>query len=125
MKEILAESVKILEKAIVSIELQELEKELCRRDILYWFKNYAYTDRNASLYDNTYPDVLPFIPYEFQEECITEVRDSIIKGESVFIEKSRQMGISWLIIAVFVYGFLFHNHKYLVLSQKQDDVDKL
>jgi hypothetical protein len=35
------------------------------------------------------------------------------------------MGISWLIMAVFVYWFTFHNHKYLVLSQKQDDVDKL
>ena len=34
------------------------------------------------------------------------------------------MGFSWLIMAIFVYGFLFHNHKYLVLSQKQDDVDK-
>ena len=30
-----------------------------------------------------------------------------------------------MIIGIFVYGFLFYNHKYLVLSQKQDDVDKL
>ena len=27
-------------------------------------------------------------------------------------------------MAIFVYGFIFYNHKYLVLSQKQDDVDK-
>ena len=35
------------------------------------------------------------------------------------------MGISWIIVAIFVYGFIFHNHKYLILSQKQDDVDKI
>lgn len=124
MKKILEERIEILEKAKNNKKLQEVEKEMCKRDILYYFKNYVYTDKNSSLYDETYPDVLPFIPYPYQEECIKEVWDSIMKGESVFIEKSRQMWFSWLIMAIFVYGFLFHNHKYLVLSQKQDDVDK-
>jgi hypothetical protein len=35
------------------------------------------------------------------------------------------MGISWLVMAVFVYGFIFHNHKYHVISQKETDVDKI
>lgn len=34
------------------------------------------------------------------------------------------MGLSWMIVAVYVYGFIFHNHKYLMISQKEDDVDK-
>ena len=103
----------------------EIELSACKQDILYWFKNYAWTDKNDSLYPKEYPTVIPFMPYPFQEECIVEVWDSIIKWESVFIEKSRQMGISWIIVAIFVYGFIFHNHKYLILSQKQDDVDKI
>ena len=28
-------------------------------------------------------------------------------------------------MAVFVYGFVFHNHKYHVISQKETDVDKI
>ena len=71
------------------------------------------------------PAVLPFIPYPFQEEMITEIWDSIVKDEPVFLEKSRQMGASWVIVGIYVYGFIFHNHKYLMGSQKQDDVDKL
>lgn len=124
IKEILVERVKLLEKAKNNKQLQNIEIEMCKRDILYFFKEYLYTDKNSSLYDETYPDVLPFIPYPYQVECIKEVWDSIMKGESVFIEKSRQMWFSWLIMAIFVYGFVFYNHKYLVLSQKQDDVDK-
>lgn len=34
------------------------------------------------------------------------------------------MGLSWLIVGTFVYGYLFHNHKYLMISQKEEDVDK-
>lgn len=125
MKQILEDRINLLEICKGSPEAQDNENELCRRDILYYFKNYAFTDRNANLYDGTYPNVLPFLPYEFQEECILEVWDSIVNWDLVFIEKSRQMWISRLIMAVFVYWWVFHDHKYLVLSQKQDDVDKL
>lgn len=124
LKEELERRVLLLEKASKSKELQELEIEMCRRNPMHFFNNYLYTDKNSNLYWPEYPDVIPFIPYPYQEECIKEVWDSIEKGEPVFIEKSRQMGFSWLIMAIFVYWFLFHNHKYLVLSQKQDDVDK-
>ena len=79
MKKILAERVEILEKAKNNKRLQDIEKEMCKRDILYYFRNYVYTDKNSSLYDETYPDVLPFIPYPYQEECIREVWDSIMK----------------------------------------------
>lgn len=117
--------VTLLAKAKDNLQLQSIEMELCRRDILYWFRNYVYTDKNNSLYPAEYPDVLPFLPYEFQEEMVTEIWDSILTGESVFLEKSRQMGASWVIMAIYDYGFVFHNMKFLALSQKQDDVDKL
>jgi len=125
MQEILLQRAEIVKDCLKSVEAQIGYKEICKQDILFWFKNFVYTDKNDSLYWPEMPNILPFIPYPFQEECILEVWDSICKGEPVFIEKSRQMGISWLIMAVFVYGRCFHNHKYLVLSQKQDDVDKL
>ena len=34
------------------------------------------------------------------------------------------MGLSWVIVGIFVYGFIFHDHKYLMISQKETDVDK-
>ena len=125
MQETLEQRIKVLEKCKSNPQLQAIENELCFRDILYWFRNYTYTDKNNSLYDKTMPSVIPFIPYPFQEELITEVWDCVVNWEPVFIDKSRQMGISRVLMWVFVYWFLFHNHKYLCISQKENDVDKL
>lgn len=135
MKDIILKRIDLLIKANKSKELQQIEIELCKRDILYFFNNYLYTDKNTNLFNNDESNVIPFIPFDFQKECIKEIWSSIINWTkslkdrtdltNVFIEKSRQMGISWLIMAIFVYGYIFYNHKYLVISQKEDDVDKI
>lgn len=135
MQEILIQRVAILEKAMNNKELQDIEIELCRRDILYFFKNYLWTDRNPTFFDNTYPDILPFIPFPFQEEYITQVWESIEEWNkpvsqrkpwvltNVFIEKSRQMWISWITAWILLYWFLFHNHKYTIISRTAEEVD--
>jgi len=126
--------VKLLSKAHNNPKIYCIEMELCKRDIFHWFNNYVYTDRNKSLFTLEEETTIPFIPFEFQREAIDEIWKSIIDGTkpiekrtellNVFIEKSRQCGISWLVVSIFVYGFLFHDHKYLMISQKEDDVDK-
>jgi hypothetical protein len=102
---------------------------------LYWFKHYAWTDRNTSLFNSDVAWVIPFTPFPFQEEAIREIWSSIMTWTkpvwerteltNILIEKSRQMWLSWLIIAIFVYGFVFHDHKYHVISQKEELVDKI
>ncbi len=67
----------MLSKCKDNPELQAIEIAICKKDILYWFRNYMYTDKNAKLFDNTYPSVVPFIPFPFQEEAILEMRESI------------------------------------------------
>ena len=135
MKEILQERVEFLIKAKNNPELQNLEIELCKRDILHFFKNHLYTDKNKNLFTGDETSVMPFIPFPFQEEAITEIWDSIMTGTkpiherddftNVFIEKSRQMWMSWIIVGIFVYWLIFHDHKYLMISQKEVDVDKI
>jgi len=68
---------KFLIKANKSVQLQKIEIEYCKRDILYFFKNYLYTDKNSNLFSSEDPSVIPFIPFEFQEELILEVWASI------------------------------------------------
>jgi len=135
MYDILRERVELLMRYNADSTLQAIEKALCKADILYFFRNYLYTDKNTTLFYNDEPSVIPFIPFAFQEELITEVWASIVEGTkpisqredftNVFIEKSRQMWVSRVLVGIFVYGWLFHDHKYLMISQKEDDVDKL
>ena len=131
----LLERVELLKKAKDDPKLQHAEMEWCRRDILYWFRSYLYTDRNPTMFDDSYPNVLPFVPFPFQEEAIEEIRESIwewskpVKDRKpwvltdVFIEKSRQMGMSWLVAGIFLYWFLFHWHKYTIISRTAEEVD--
>lgn len=135
-KAILLHRVKLLDKAKNNKLLQDVEIATCKQDILYFFKNYLYTNRNDTIFSSEEPDDLPFIPFDFQEEYIREVRESITEGNkpvherkpwvltNVFVEKSRQMGISWLTAAIFLYWFLFHKHKYTIISRTEDEVDK-
>ena len=130
----LEERLELLNKTRNNPKLQAIEIELCKQDILYWFNNYAYTDKNKSLFTQDEPTELPFILFPFQEEMVTEIRNSIMDGTkplkdrveltNVFIEKSRQMGASWVIIGIFTYWMLFHWLKFHCISQKETDVDK-
>ena len=78
MKSIIEYRVKLLSKAKESNQLQAVEIESCKKDILYFFKTYLFTDRNNNLYSSEEPNIIPFMPYEFQEEYITEVWNSIM-----------------------------------------------
>lgn len=134
IQENLAERLNILTKAKNNIVLQWIEIEICKRDILYFFRYYLYTDKNDTFFNWQFQEI-PFIPFWFQEEFITEIWESITEWSkpiwerkpwvltNVFVEKSRQMWISWLIAWIYLYWFIFFKHKYTVISRTAAEVD--
>lgn len=133
-RENIEKRVQFMKKAWQDDDYKSLLIEKCRRDIVFFFNYFLYTDKNPWFYWPEYPYEVPFILFDFQEEFIVDLWSAIQEWRkpiserkmptNVFVEKSRQMWLSWLILWVFVYWYLFHNHKYLCLSQKEDDVDK-
>lgn len=134
MRDELEKRVKLLAKAQNNPQLQALEIELCKRDILHFFRNYLYTEANKTMFSGE-ESIIPFIPFPFQEEYVLEVWESIVEWNkpvsernpeiltNIFVEKSRQMGISWITMWIFVYGFIFHKHKYTAISRTEEEVD--
>jgi hypothetical protein len=75
---------------------------------------------------------LPFVPYEYQIEELEVIHRAVTRGEGVNGQKSttlwlksRDMGLTWLVLMYFVWDFLFNEGSYHVGSFKEVEVDKL
>lgn len=121
LRQNLLERLEIQKSCSDNKEKQLAAIELCRRDILYFFKWFAWT------YDpRITPSELPFIPYEpYQTNYIKEVNTEIEAGVSSLTEKSRDMGVTWAVLGIFVYRWLFLDETFLIGSRKQELVDTI
>lgn len=99
---------------------QDAAFELISRDIGYFFDFFMWTyDPRVS------PSDLPFLLYPYQDEYIHELNNDIANGVSQLVEKTRDMGVTWMVLGVFVYRFLMFDENFLVGSIVEDSVDKL
>lgn len=90
----------------------------CKNDPCFFF-NYLLWTYNPRLNDPH----LPFILYPYQTEFVRKIVDSIEHETDVWIEKSRDMGFSWLILGILLRWFLFKWRASLLWSYKDTYVD--
>lgn len=78
------------------------EIEICRRDVLHFINRWCLTyDPRAQM------RTMPFVLYDFQEEAIRWIDDRYTKKEVGIIEKSRDMGVTWLFCGWTLHKWLF------------------
>lgn len=67
---------------------------------------------------------LPIVLFDYQRDAVRYIVDHIDRGVNFLIEKSRDMGVSWLICYIFVWYWLFHDGINLLIgSYKEKLVD--
>ncbi len=102
-----------------------------KQSLLFWINAFAWTFRQKGV-DETGNDVpifgdachVPFITWPIQDEAVTAIQECIAAGEDVNLEKSRDMGASWLILAVFAWYWMFTDSTQLgCVSRKESLVD--
>ena len=72
------------------------------------------------------PTTMPFILFPRQEEFIDWLVERWMAREDWLCEKSRDMGLSWLCVAIAVWMWLFHDGSVVGFgSRKEEYVDKL
>jgi len=123
LDELLDKRANILRKAKANRKLQSALKDKCKDDIFFWLENFVwiYEPRKS-------PPRIPMSVennFEYQVDIINKLVECIEDGKDLFIEKSRDMGLSWSIMVVFTWGWLFHGWNTLVGSRKEEEVDKL
>ena len=121
VNERLRKRVLLLDKAEKDLELRAELLELCKRDPVFWINNFCWT------YNPNYPSSCQDIPFElfpFQTFFVEEVVKCIRQKEDFAIEKSRDMGASWLLLMIMQWFWLFEpSVSFLLGSKKEYDVD--
>lgn len=66
----------------------------------------------------------PFVLWECQRDAAVEIIDGVRDGRDVVVRKTRDMGASWLLCAVAVWGWMFKGWQSLLVSRVEDLVDR-
>lgn len=95
--------------------------EWCRQDPVFYVNTFVWQynpkKRNG-------PTVAPFVLWDFQVDALLAIFRAIKDGGDLVIEKSREMGASWLCLIAFEYLWHFEAYqKFLCVSRNADMVD--
>lgn len=102
---------------------REEELRTCERDVVHWFQYWAWSldPRVTAL------PVVPFYPFNFQEDTIRELDQLIlVRRTDAVLDKSRDQGASWIAIDLSVHHWRFIPFfQALFGSYKEELVDSL
>lgn len=103
-------------------EVREAIRAMCARDILFYI-NFSVWTFSPKMYQD-WPN-RPMITWAYQDVAILAIDDAITYGYNLLIEKSRDMGASYMCLLVMEWRFHFREAQtFLMVSEKQDLVDK-
>ena len=118
-----------------NMKAQAYERELCFSDrfpqtnLIHFCRNHIWIEEPRKFYLDLYGfqnTMIPFCPFDFQQDFLIEVRDRIVAGTDLLCEKSRDMGATWMVLVVMVWFFLNPNmsgSQFLLGSNKFENVD--
>jgi hypothetical protein len=96
---------------------------MCREDVLFWIDAYVWQFNPKSV-GTASLELGPFVTWDYQRAAVRKVLDCIDRKRDLVIEKSRDMGASWLCLLVMAWGMLFHgSKKFLCVSRNEKAVD--
>lgn len=111
----------VIQLASEDREFADTMKEACNIDPLFFFNGFVWTyDPRCTVVNSSN---VPFILYPFQEDAIVKILNAI--GEhDILIEKSRDMGASWMCVGAITWCYLFDKRlSFLFGSRVEDYVD--
>lgn len=103
----------------------------CSQSLLFFVNSFCFTLRvfepsETGEVQQAQYNHLPFITWPIQDILLLRIEHGIDEGESLLTDKSRDVGATWIHIAVLVHRFLFRpDESHLLISRKEDAVDVL
>jgi len=112
----------IMRRVTVDPEVAGQLRAACRMDPFFYISSFVWTVNPARPHPRK---KVPFVLYPYQERGLDVIFDSLEQSFDVSVEKSRQMGASWLFALVIHYCWLFRQgQNFLMLSRSDEYVDR-
>ena len=112
---------KLIERAIGDPDFQKEVWIRCARDPLFYVDTFLFTYAPKG-----FPDApnRPFVLYPYQETAFLKMAEALGR-HPMLVEKSRDMGATWLVLALYLWRWHFYSgQSFLLGSRKQELVDK-
>lgn len=109
-----------LRRAAGDEEVQHELRMACSRSLLFYVNAFVWT-----LDPRKDPSEQPFITYPFQDLVLIQIADAI--GDyDLFVEKSRDMGLTWMALIVMDWKWRFRRmQSFMCVSRKETLVDQI
>jgi len=108
---------RLQERVMEDLAYADILRQTCVQDPIFFVNAVCYT------YDprrKPFPKV-PFILYDFQESAFLDILDAI-NDHDLLIEKSRDMGASWLCDAAFFWCWMFRPMQSFLIGSRVDEL---
>lgn len=99
-------------------EAADLLWRMCQQDFLFFVNTFCF------IFEPRSGDVFTFNTWEFQDDTLRQMRDHLGLCD-IGVEKSRDQGVTWMVLALFLWRLIFHrNQSFMMTSRNADLVDK-
>lgn len=101
----------------------------CKDDPIYFLETFGWVENRQGI--GTAATAIPLVLYPQQKEYVfhlvavlKEAAESETFRHNELIEKARKTAGTWSTLLVFIWFLVFHNASFLIMSKKEDDVDR-
>jgi hypothetical protein len=114
----------LLDRANANKRVREYLIDRCTHECTFWINSFVYQYNPNFIAGGKWEEVGVFVTEEFQEEALEVIAWCILNKKDLVIDKSREMGASWLCILKQTHSTTFEKwKKFLCISRNKDAVD--
>lgn len=122
----------LLSQANKSNSVRGMLRKAAATSPIFWLNAFGWTYLQKSINstgveENVMGEAshVPFITWKIQDEAMVSLHESITRGIPVLIRKSRDMGASWIVVAMFQWFWQFRpSTSFMEISRKESLVDR-
>lgn len=112
----------IARRVMVEPEFAAVMRQACTADPFFYINTFVWTINPKRPHQRK---KVPFVTYPYQDRALNVLLDSLDGPFDVQIEKSRQMGASWLLLTLIQWCWRFRQGQNFLLGSRSDEyVDK-